>query len=83
MDLNFSVKMEDTEKRKGLSTVKEAIVDFCETTTVHGLYFLTYLGNKWIQLFWFVVVFIGFVGLSIHLYNIINAFLQYKTTEYS
>ena len=75
--------MEATQKKQGPATVKEALIEFCETTTVHGLYFLTYLGSKWIRLFWFLVVFIGFVGLSIHLYNIINAFLQYKTTEYS
>ena len=81
--------MADTEKKdmkeeaKAPSTVKDAFMDFCDTTTVHGFYFLTKFSNKWVQFFWSVVVFIGFVGLSIHLFNIVAAYLSYQTTEYS
>ena len=75
--------MMEISQKKSQSSVKEVAIEFCNSTTVHGLQFLTDLGNRWLQLFWFWVVLIGFVGLSVHLYNIINVFLEYKTTEYS
>ena len=71
------------ENKKEVLTVKSALVDFCDHTTVHGLHFLTRIGHRWIQLFWSVVVLSGFIGLGVHLYNIIGAYLEYKTTEYS
>ena len=71
------------ENKKEVLTVKSVLVDFCDHTTVHGLHFLTRIGHRWIQLFWSVVVLSGFIGLGVHLYNIIGAYLEYKTTEYS
>lgn len=50
---------------------------------VQGLHFLTRIGHRWIQLFWSVIVLSGFIGLGVHLYNIIGAYLEYKMMEYS
>ena len=63
--------------------LKTHIVDFCVHTTVHGLHFLIRLSHRWIQLFWSLVVLGGFVGVAVHMFYIIHAYLQYKTTEYS
>ena len=71
------------EDKKPKLTVKDAAVDFCENTTVHGLLFLTRFNHRWIQLFWSVIVLCGFIGLSVHLWKIVSAYLEYKTTEYS
>ena len=70
-------------RQKSQSTLKEVGIEFCNHTTVHGLHFLANIGHRWLQFFWFWIVLIGFVGLSVHLFNIISAFLDYKTTEYA
>ena len=72
--------MEDSQTTP---TLKKTLVDFCVHTTVHRLHFLIRPGYRWIQLFWSLVVLGGFVGLAVHMFYIIDAYLQYKTTEYS
>ena len=70
----------ETKKTTGL---KDFLINFCEYTTIHGLFFVTAVTNRYLQILWGIVVAIGFGLLALHLYSIIVAFLEYKTTEYA
>ena len=62
--------------------MKETLTHFCDNTSVHGLHFLTRISYRWIKFFWAIVVLLGITCLTVHLIYVVNAFLNYKTTEY-
>ena len=63
--------------------IKIILQTFCENTTVHGLSFAMGLKVNVTKTLWFTIVFAAFLGLSFHLYNISDAYFQYRTAEYS
>ena len=67
----------------GTPSIKKAIKEFCETTSMHGFSVLLNAGNKIIKGVWLVIVLIAFTGLTIHVSAIIKFYLEYKTTQYN
>ena len=61
----------------------ENFQQFSLHTTIHGFSFIGRQNFRILKAFWTVFVLLGFSGLSFHLYNIINSYLQYKSTESS
>ena len=57
------------------------VKEFCHHTTVHGIAFVARQNFLPFKLFWSFVVISAFTGLSLHLYSIVNSYLQYKSTE--
>ena len=64
-----------------MDSKENLLKDFCHNTTIHGLSLVVRPKSKLFKIFWTLVVFSGFIGLSLHLYNIINMYLEYKYTE--
>ena len=69
----------DTEKS---STVSSTLKTFCQRSTVHGLSIAVHSENRPTSIIWFIIVFAGAVRMAFHLYHIVSAYLEYKTTEY-
>ena len=63
-------------------SVATKVRQFCERSTVHGLSFAARAEEKPIRVLWSTIVFLGTMGMAYHLYEITNAYLEYKTTEY-
>ena len=64
-----------------MANCKGYVKDYCDHTTVHGLSFLSRQNSTSFKVFWSFIVCISFAGLTFHLYNIIDSYLQYKSTE--
>ena len=46
----------------------ENITSFLESSTIHGLAYVT-TGKKYVRLFWIIVVILGFTGASVLIYQ--------------
>ena len=62
--------------------MRNVLQEFCQTATVHGLSIIVPFSFKAVKLVWFTIVLAGFIGLSLHLYNISVAFLKRHSTVY-
>ena len=71
------------ERKTGKMTGTKAkmMQEFCENTTIHGLPCLMRQSHTSMRIVWTFIVLGGFAGLSLHLYQIIYSYLQYKSTE--
>ena len=64
-----------------VETKAKIVVEFCTNTTIHGLPCVVRQSHTSMRIIWTFIVFGGFTGLSLHLYHIIDSYLQYKSTE--
>ena len=55
--------------------------EFCEHSTIHGLSFSVRQEQGSLKAFWIVIIAGALAVMSIHLYSIISAYLQYKSSE--
>ena len=62
-------------------TKAKMVQEFCDNTTIHGLPCLARQSHTSMRIIWIFVVLGGFAGLSLHLYQIIDSYLQFKSTE--
>ena len=71
------------ERKTGKMTGTKAkmMQEFCENATIHGLPCLMRQSHSSMRIVWTFIVLGGFAGLSLHLYQIICSYLQYKSTE--
>ena len=64
-----------------METKAKIVEEFCTNTTVHGLPCVVRQSHTSMRIIWTLVVLGGFAGLSLHLFHIIDSYLQYKSTE--
>ena len=58
----------------------DAMKQFLQDTSIHGLSMISKQRTTKFKVFWSVVVLMAFMGMFLHLYHIIDAYLQFKST---
>ena len=67
MYFQVEVKVYELTQHQGRGTLNptmEEFRQFLESSTIHGLYFIS-RAKKWSRFFWIMVVFVGFIGAGV------------------
>ena len=56
---------------------------FCESTSIPGLSYITSKDPKWLRIIWTGIVTVAFIGLLVHVTELMKQYFEYKTTQYT
>ncbi len=66
------------DTREYLGRIKKISADFCSYTSAHGFPHITRTNNAPLKLFWICIVLVVFAGSTLHLYYLVELYLEYS-----